>query len=610
MKFSKLWGVLLGGLPILYLLVVLPMVYAQEITRMGPPGGSMKSVAWINGQALLAGSFHGKVYFSPNKGNSWQEITIPLLTEEMVVEEISVHQPSQQVYMGIRDLTGGMLLRISIIDLYSAPGNWEKIGPSVAVRALAIRQSSPAAIYIGTDERMFYSLDDGASWIISLNPFPDPQIESLALSPDDNVIYAGSWQRCYKTANNGKKWDRIHAGMAPDSDVFTLMFDASGRLWAGTCGYAYMSSNHGQSWVKQKTGLLGKRVHRLVLDENNEVLAGTDHGLYRWDNSGKSWKVLIKDTGIQDIAPGSGVIVCATEGEGMLRLDMTSGAIEHINRGVFASSPKKILMMDSGDIWTGILYQDAGGGVWRYHDANWEQMDLPLVDTTIRDMAVLPGSLAIAAGDGVYRWLAPYTNMPVEKFWNGRSVKCLLYHPGDTMLMAGTFQGVLTLNLVSGKTDEVMALQDANVNCFGPYLKNSPEILVGCQQGLLGYSLKSKSLRTILPDIQINRIVWSSAASRLFIAASDGMYFSADNGQTFTKMHGILPNVSCLDITENQDASFALFADEFVYYLPDKETSWRRMIRVPKLSWSLFSPPQSRKVYIGTNGLGILIIKY
>src|SRR5438105_9653904 len=98
--------------------------------------------------------------------------------------------------------------------------------PSVgSVRCLAIDPSRPSILYAGTDEGVYQSTDDGATWALLDS---GGGIISLAIEPaSPSTIYAGHAATTYgvrKSTDGGQTWMELDMGYS-NPDPFVLVLD-------------------------------------------------------------------------------------------------------------------------------------------------------------------------------------------------------------------------------------------------------------------------------------------------------------------------------------------------------------------------------------------------
>ena len=529
----------------------------------------------------------------------------------MFVEQITFHRASDTVYIIVRDLKRGLLIRTPFSNVIEGLKHLDVVFPGVPIRSLALSKSNPPRIYVGTDERLQCSFDDGSTWIPAPTQMRNPEVESLAIDPDDpDVLYAGSWQRAFKTPDFGKTWIPIHSGMAPDSDVFALVFDASGQLWAGTCGHAYRSSDRGRNWQKKNVGLKGKRIHCLELTQegsHSDIFAGTDNGLHLFRDANDAWIQLIPDVVVQDITRDeTGCLFVATEGLGILRYRIDPPETISLNDGLAASSPKSIAGSPDKTLWTGLVYQGTHSGLWRYTNRNWHKVSVECDGANIRDLIVNGSHLYAATSNGIFRLdLDPVSGLEsgeARRFLEGMTLKTLHLEADGVTIIAGGFDGIHVVNTDTGEFAAYPGMKAVNINCIWK-CRATGLMLAGSETGLLRKepgTVHWLPVRLPSPKIRINRIAGTPDAKQIYLATSEGAMISHDGGNRFARVGGNLPAAPCLDVGIRDDDVYLLMGDHSLFHRKLTDFKWKKLLTFPFDTWSLHAVPDSNLLCIGT----------
>lgn len=159
---------------------------------------------------------------------------------------------------------------------------------------------------------VFKSTDGGANWFpssLGINP-AHFKINSMAIdSLNPSTVYAGTYGGgVYKSVNAGLSWTQTSAGMQP-AIVYSMAVDPenSNRVYAATRKYnlvaepwggeLYRSDNGGASWSVILKDIGGANVQDWVysiailpLDSNVIIAASHEHGPYISTNYGNSWR--------------------------------------------------------------------------------------------------------------------------------------------------------------------------------------------------------------------------------------------------------------------------------------------------------------------------------
>ena len=249
---------------------------------------------------VIAGTSSGRLFRSLNGGETWDPMPFPPDLQASL-QTFLIHPQTPNLYFagiaGASPEAPGLLV--------SADGG-ESWSPATAfrgkpVRALACFRGDSGVIVAGTDIGVFRSNDGGNVWE-PISPAENHELRpvmSVAFDPKDrNVIYAGTPHLPWKTTDGGKTWESIHAGMADDSDVFSILVDRNRgqRLLAGACSGIYRSADGGGSWSRPRApAVTSGRIYTVVQDPQyeNVLFAGSASGLLRSENGGESWQKLL-----------------------------------------------------------------------------------------------------------------------------------------------------------------------------------------------------------------------------------------------------------------------------------------------------------------------------
>lgn len=145
------------------------------------------------------------VYFSPNNGANWHSRKLG----------------SYNVYsIAILDLAGDAFNVYAAVKGGTSPGVYlstdggnsfeeDPIFNEAAVNIIRINNaSSPKAIFLGTDDNVWRSTNDGSSWSKVSSFGSDNNVTSLAVS-GTGTVFAGTTGSLYKSTNNGSTWTEV-----------------------------------------------------------------------------------------------------------------------------------------------------------------------------------------------------------------------------------------------------------------------------------------------------------------------------------------------------------------------------------------------------------------
>ena len=252
-----------------------------------------------------------RIYLSTDNGETWQ-----IKNNGYPTFECWAIGESKEGTMFAGDADAGYLCR-SIDN----GDNWEvvdNIGP------LAFAADLNNTIYCGTFNGLYYSTDDGLSWIYnsSLGSFA---VSSILIDTNNNIYcgtgYYNNGQGVFYSDDQGQSWRQI--GLE-GKVVLSLSFDSAGDLYAGTSNDGlYKTSDIGGNWVQYQSGLYRKDVYRLKINQQNDIFIGSegngvtgygDGGVFRSTDGGDKFnQVGLPVSLVRNIVfSGDSVIIAAT----------------------------------------------------------------------------------------------------------------------------------------------------------------------------------------------------------------------------------------------------------------------------------------------------------
>jgi len=155
-------------------------------------------------------------------------------------------------------------------------------------RVLMQDPTHPEVVYAGTTEGLFRTVDSGHSWIrisgsnlivndILIDP-ADPKKIMLA-TDRSGVLVSSDWGSNFAASNRGFAHRQVSTLLADNT--------AENTIYAGVVndkefGGVFISRDNGQKWQQMSAGLDGADVYTLRQNEEGELYAGTNRGVFAY----------------------------------------------------------------------------------------------------------------------------------------------------------------------------------------------------------------------------------------------------------------------------------------------------------------------------------------
>ncbi|HUK56094.1 MAG TPA: hypothetical protein VLY20_05505 [Nitrospiria bacterium] len=297
-------------------------------------------------------------------------------------------------------------------------------GKSNMVTAIVINPENPAIVFIATNDSVYKTRDDGATWVPVTTGLGNARILSLAINPSNpSMIYAGTLgDAVYRSVDGGNRWSIINAGLKEHVTVvnaFIFYPQNSDVILAATTVGLFKTVNGGMMWddVPNK-GMDSVYIVSVAQDpaNTNVLYAGTSGGVYKSMNGGMTWRE--SNNGL--IKPGPGTA---------LSLGINSLAMDPVK--------------------TTTLYAGTTRGVFKTTDgaASWVKIQEGIGERFTATVLIQPASSAtLLAGteEGIYKSTDGGEHwMSLDNGLVNRNVRSLVMHPKDpNILYAGTQGGL------------------------------------------------------------------------------------------------------------------------------------------------------------------------
>jgi len=270
----------------------------------------------VHGNLVYAGTESG-AFVSGDTGATWVNISNGLA---------GIYAIYDFVFLGSTDIVIGT--QSNVFKTTDSGASWFYSGAGIPSGTSNIQSlaGNGTALFAGSQNNggVYYSADSAANWSsVGLNTHT-----IYALGMNGNDLFAGTPDTIFYSNNNGSSWIPIENGIGA-LNHWTLCFTFDGsRVIAGTRGGGvYFSDNNGTLWAFAGSGLpLGSYVNKLVIS-GNSIFAGTDFQQGVWKRPLAQLTTSIDEN---DLAVRCSVIPNPSKGK--FKLHLTGGEhIDHVN---------------------------------------------------------------------------------------------------------------------------------------------------------------------------------------------------------------------------------------------------------------------------------------
>ncbi len=491
---------------------------------------------------ILAGSTGAGVLLSSDNGLTWNPANfgLPLAITTLVVS-------GKNVFAGT--FCSGVFM--------STNGGWNWISknngiPPKCISEIAICDSN---LVIGTDDGIYLSTNMGDNWQLIKEEKNSYNTQSIAIKGD--TIYASvQYGGFFISTNKGLEWKISNEGLNDKLPVGKITI-AGTKIFITNGGSLFQSTDNGINWSK----LNGDLFVASILFNDGILYVGTNNGIYKSDDFGITWKTInngLSNLKVVSIYTEKENLIVGTYGNGLFSSADKGGSWNEIKNEIDVNYIYSSFATNYNDIFVGtdgkgILYSSNYGNSWELKNNGLKSFSITAIFTNGKYLFASSGGNLYRSYDNGKEWrLMMYKDLKL-------SVTSFLETDSSLhkrTIFASTWNGVyLSTDLGESWIPKnkglneysVLSLARIDSNLFASTLENG--IFLSTNKGenwfAIDKGLNNKKSR------RVNCI--AAVGKNLFIGTKDGLYFSSNNGSSWSSLpiESANPFIKSLTISDN-----------------------------------------------------------
>ncbi len=422
---------------------------------------------------------------------------------------------------------------------------------------MAISASNPGVLYAamlsgGSMEGFYKTVDGGDTWseLVNTPDFPSPQAWYdcfVGVDPtDENIVYGGGVFPSYsvagiiKSGDGGQSWTDITFGIDGSQvhpDQHAIAFGPDGRLWIGNDGGVWRSDDAGMTWINRNSDLTVTQNYTVAVHRTDRdlIMAGTQDNGTIWRTRGSpGWpQVVGGDGGFLAFDFNSSARRYTTYVYlAVFRFSSQFGGFSDIT-GPWDSDPVNFiapLVMDPGDAQTLL-----GGTnrIWQTTNADGNA-DWSAISTSAVSGGGTINAIGVGPGDTL--------GSPSDYIYSGSSTGAVWYTDDGGMTWNDRSAGLPG----NGVSDLWVNPSDAMEAYVSHFRSSGGRIYRTLDSGATWDNATGTLPGGVTPNALA--IDWELDPPAMYVGSGAGIWWSMNDGATWTKDGQDLPNVNIGDL--------------------------------------------------------------
>jgi photosystem II stability/assembly factor-like uncharacterized protein len=549
------------------------------------------------------------VYYTNDRGKSWKRITPTNDPELKGFHSVAIDpRDANVVYIGTHHLPW---------KTTDAGKTWKRAASKERgmiddsdIFAIHIDHSNPDTVLMSACSGIYRSRDASETWTkLQGIPYTSRRTHVIYQHPTrSNVIFAGTTEGLWVSTDGGKPdtWRRMTAANVVINAI-AVHPDRPDRIFLGVDDAGVLISvDGGESYESSNAGFINRQVRTVIADkaERGRVYAGVifdraNGGVFISEDGGGAWRQSMNGMGVRDVyslyqSESNPATIYAGTNNGLFRSDDRGRSWAQVKKGPLKKTPAKAVAKTKSR-----------------KPARIERETL--VDLQNQVFAILPFTPIISAPNGGEGDAQPSparlanSNWMIVSTWNG------LFITEDEKL------GWRELKFSKGAGGNTAATTKVSAVVTNPklpgviFVGTNEGLFVSRDNGA---SFQQMALPE--PARRIQTVVCDPRnPETIYVGATAGFFRSMDGGRSWESRGGGMPqggNIVAIAISSaNPDELYV--SDEsrgVLYHSKDRGTNWEKVdiskAPSPKL-WSLVSDPfDANRIYAGSFSSGVYVM--